>query len=191
MIPAPRHKRGTMPTEYTPTERTPKDRPGPGRRGTAAPATGAMLLAGLLAGLLAPAGLARPQEPVVSYRIVNASEIPDSLTGGRGDAGAGQALYFDQGKTGCSGCHGAPADPEAAARPAAGAPGLGEITGRLTEGEIRLWIVAPQVLAPDTAMPAYYAVGQRDDPKDPRFGEPRLTASEVEDLIAYLLRAGR
>jgi hypothetical protein len=44
------------------------------------------------------------------------------------------------------------------------------------------------VIDPETRMPAYYALGQRMDPADPRFGEPLLTAAEIEDLVAYLMQ---
>ena len=46
----------------------------------------------------------------------------------------------------------------------------------------------PKAFVPGTAMPSYYQVGQRTDPRDPRFGEPRLSAQEIENLIAYLKR---
>ena len=38
----------------------------------------------------------------------------------------------------------------------------------------------------ETAMPAFYAAGQRDGADDPLYGGPALTAMEVEDLVAYL-----
>ena len=123
------------------------------------------------------------------YTIVNGREIPNSITGQPGDAEAGRKLYFDRELTGCSGCHGSPGGP--GAQPDADrseAPSLAGIATRRTEGAIRLWLVAPEVLNADTAMPAYYGAGQRTDPTDPRFGEPRLTAIEIEDLVAYLLR---
>ena len=61
----------------------------------------------------------------------------------------------------------------------------------MNAGRLRLWLVAPTVLAPGTAMPGYYTLGQRTDPMDPRFGETRLTAGQIEDLIAYLLAGKR
>ncbi len=63
-----------------------------------------------------------------------------------------------------------------------------DVGRRLGEGALRLWLVAPQVIAPETRMPAYYGLGQRMDPADPRFGEPLLTAAEIENLVAYLMR---
>ena len=130
---------------------------------------------------------------VVAYSIVDAREVPDSLTGRPGDPEAGRKLYFDRQLTRCSGCHGSPGGPGAQADRSAGgsadgAPPLDGVAKRISEGAIRLWLVAPQVIEPGTRMPGYYAVGQRDDPADPRYGEPLLTAAEIEDLVAYLMR---
>lgn len=137
---------------------------------------------------LAPAFADEP-ERVVAYIIVNAREIPQSLTGAPGDAERGRKLYFDRELTGCSGCHGSPGGP--GAQPNSGeqtAPPLSGIASQRSIGRLRLWLVAPKVIRPDTNMPTYYAVGQRTDIDDPRFGEPRLTAAEIEDLLAYLMR---
>lgn len=126
---------------------------------------------------------------VVAYRIVNAAEIPASLTGGPGDAERGRQLYFDREATGCSGCHGSPGGPGAQPNvEGPDAPPLSGVASRLSEGALRLWLVAPTVIRPDTAMPGYYTVGQRDDASDPRFGEPRLSAFEIEDILAYLMK---
>lgn len=129
---------------------------------------------------------------VVAYQIVNGAEIPQSLTGQPGDPEVGRKLYFDRQATGCSGCHGSPGGPGAVASEGRrSAPELDRIWARMTEGAVRLWLVAPQVVATGTEMPAYYAAGYYTDPEDPRYGEPRLSATEVEDLVAYLMKAGR
>jgi sulfur-oxidizing protein SoxX len=123
---------------------------------------------------------ARGAEPVVAYPITDAAEIAESLTGEEGDAAAGQAL-FSEPRAGCAGCHGKPGG--AGIRSASDLDGIGR---RLSAGAIRLWIVAPEVQAPQTVMPAYYAAGQRSGAEDPLYGGPALTAAEVEDLVAYL-----
>ena len=129
---------------------------------------------------------------VVAYQIVNGAEIPKSLTGQPGRAEVGRKLYFDQQTTGCSGCHGSPGGPGAVASEGRrSAPELDRIWARMSEGTVRLWLVAPQVIAANTEMPAFYAAGHYTDPEDPRFGEPRLSAGEIEDLVAYLMKAGR
>ena len=139
-----------------------------------------VLLAGLAAG-------AQATEPVVAYRITDAAEILDSLTGAPGDAERGRVLFTEEPRAGCQVCHrvqGAPAgddDPKLE-----GAPDLAGVGARLSEGALRLWIVAPEVILPDTKMPAYYAPGQRQGATDPLYGGPALTAAEIEDLVAYL-----
>ena len=144
-----------------------------------------LLLQGFIAVVLA--GSAGAADRVVAYRIVDARAIPDSLTGRPGDPDAGRALFLDEKLARCAGCHGVIGDASAAPG-APEAPPLDDIGRRLGEGAIRLWLVAPQVAEPGTRMPAFYALGQRDDPADPRFGEPLLTAVEIENLVAYLAR---
>lgn len=132
------------------------------------------------AALLVAMGLAaRAAGPVVAYTIVDARAIPESLTGAPGDAARGRALYA--GEAGCAACHGLPGAPAEAT-----APDLAGVGGRLAPGEIRLWLVAPELRDAGTAMPAYYAAGQRRGVEDPLYGGPRLTAGEIEDLIAFL-----
>lgn len=138
-----------------------------------------LLLAALIAALGGPG---RAAEPVVAYTITDGAEITASLTGAPGDPARGRALYAGPARAGCPACHGVPGTPGEAAA----ARSLAGVGGRLSAGAIRLWIVAPVVISPETAMSAYYAAGQRQGPDDPLYGGPALTAAEVEDLIAYL-----
>lgn len=144
----------------------------------------------LLIGLPGHAALADgSSDRVVAYTIVDGRTIPDSLTGRAGDAEAGRRLYFDRELTGCSGCHGSPGGPGAEAGPdTEAAPSLARLSSRMDIGRTRLWLVAPQVIKPGTPMPGYYTIGQRFDEKDPRYGEPTLSAKEIEDILAYLMR---
>jgi|SRR5690625_2194212 len=136
-------------------------------------------------------------ENVVAFEIVDGREIPSSLTGEPGDAGRGRELYLDEKLARCAGCHGIPGDQRAGDASADGAPSpapsLDDVGVRLSAGAIRLSLVAPEILRPATGMPSYYGLGQRADPADPRYGEPLMTAREIEDLVAYLTeqRAGR
>ncbi|MEM7212423.1 MAG: c-type cytochrome [Pseudomonadota bacterium] len=126
---------------------------------------------------------------VVAYEIVNGRSIPKSLTANPGDPEIGRRLYFDREITGCSGCHGSPGGPGAQPNAdASNAPQLAGVADRMDEGVLRLWLVAPQVMDPETSMPAYYAVGQRSDENDPLYGSTRLSAAEIEALVAYLMR---
>ena len=143
----------------------------------------------LVAGLgCATGGVYAQSSRVVPYVIENAREIPASLTGRPGNAERGRQLYFNRERSGCSTCHGSPSGPGSEGNTGSNrAPSLTGVADRISAGTLRLWIVAPQVLRPGTDMPAYYASGQRQDPNDPRFGEPRFSAAQIEDLIAYLL----
>lgn len=129
----------------------------------------------------------RAEDRVVAFEILNGRSIPESLTANPGDAEAGRKLYFDREVTGCSGCHGSPGGP--GAQPNADgdqAPPLSGIADRMEIGTIRLWLVAPSVFNAETKMPTYYAVGQRTDENDPLYGSTRLSAVEIEALVAYL-----
>ncbi|MDT8343485.1 MAG: hypothetical protein RQ752_03535, partial [Thermohalobaculum sp.] len=53
-------------------------------------------------------------------------------------------------------------------------------------GEIRLWLVDPSARDALTTMPGYYLPGQRTGADDPLYNGPRLTAAEIEDLVAWL-----
>lgn len=121
------------------------------------------------------------------YTVRNGREIPESLTGKPGDAVAGRRLYHNSSRTGCSLCHGSAEGPRAADDERT-APDLHRIGQRLSQGRLRLWVVAPGAIRPNTGMPSFHKPGQRDDPTDPLFGGPRLTAAEIEDIVAYLTR---
>lgn len=119
------------------------------------------------------------------YTVQDGRAIPEPLTGSPGDPVRGRRLYHNFSRTGCSRCHGtaeAPRRPDAERT----APPLDRVADRLTPARIRLWIVAPETIRPATTMPAFHKPGQRTDVEDPLYGGPRLTAAEVEDLVAYL-----
>lgn len=102
------------------------------------------------------------------YTVVNANAIPEPLFAGPADAELGAALMLG---AGCSACH---------------QKDLNRISQRMTDGEMRLMIVAPEVRAPGTDMPAYYEVGVYGEVPDDQVGKTRLNAAEVEAIIAYL-----
>ncbi|HSF94180.1 MAG TPA: c-type cytochrome [Thermohalobaculum sp.] len=144
------------------------------------------VLIGIWLAVLALAPVPAPAaEPIVAYTIADGSRIDASLTGAAGNPDAGAALFFSAAPGGCAGCHGMPGTG------GGGAADLAGLGARRTPGEIRLWIVAPEVIAPETGMPAFYAPGQRLEPDDPLYGGPALTAQQVEDLVAYLSALGR
>ena len=122
---------------------------------------------------------------LVPFTILNGGRIEASLTGRPGDQERGRKLYFDRELTGCSVCHGSPGGPDGE-EPKDDAPDLTGVGARLGDGEIRLWIAAPQAIDPETRMPGFYLPGQRPEADAPVINGPRLTAQQVEDLIAWL-----
>ncbi|MEM7238190.1 MAG: c-type cytochrome, partial [Pseudomonadota bacterium] len=131
----------------------------------------------------------RGQDGLVAYTVTDGMRIDAPLTGRPGDWRRGRDIYFDRALTGCSSCHGSPGGPGAEVRAENNdAPGLSGIASRMSEGEIRLWIVAPATLDPRTDMPGFYLAGQRTGAENPIINGPWLSAAEIEDLVAYLAR---
>lgn len=121
-------------------------------------------LAAILLTIYMPAKAAE----LAPYIVVNANAIPKPLIEGPAGPELGAALMLG---AGCSACH---------------QKDLNRISDRMTDGEMRLMIVAPEIRIPDTAMPAYYKVGVYGEAPDDQVGKTRLSATEVEAIIAYL-----
>ena len=65
-------------------------------------------------------------------------------------------------------------------------PSLGGVGARLTAAQIRLRIVDPARLRPDTMMPPYFRTDGLLQVAPAYRGKPVLEAQQVEDVIAYL-----
>ncbi len=118
------------------------------------------------------AGLPVAAEPV-DFVVENAAAIPEPLVEWTGGPGPGATLWRE---VGCAGCH-----------ETGEAPALDGAAGRLTEGEVRLMIVEPRVVYPETKMPAYYTPGRFGEAEAALVGRTRLSAMEVEQLVAFVL----
>jgi L-cysteine S-thiosulfotransferase len=66
------------------------------------------------------------------------------------------------------------------------APDLRGAGARLSEGQIRLRIVDPARLNPETIMPAYYRTEGLTRVAPAYRGKPVLTAGQIEDIVAFL-----
>lgn len=122
------------------------------------------------------------------YTVTDGREIAEPLGGRTGDAARGAELYTRAPLPGCLSCHGNPTRAtEADEQAPADAPDLAQVGARLSAGEIRLWIVAPEAIDPYSPMPGFYLAGQRPDPDAPVINGPALTAQEIEDLVAFLV----
>jgi sulfur-oxidizing protein SoxX len=122
--------------------------------------------------------------PLATYRI-DGDSIDASLTGQQGDAARGRQIVADRQVSACLLCHSGPfPDPHLQGSVA---PPLDGVGSRLTEGQIRLRLVDPRKLHPDTLMPAYYAVDGLHRVGLAWQGRPILTAEQLEDVVAFLL----
>jgi L-cysteine S-thiosulfotransferase len=119
-----------------------------------------------------------------TYVIVG-DAIPDSLTGQPGDAGRGRAIVADRTVGLCLLCHSGPI-PE---QPLQGnlAPSLAGAGARNTAGQLRLRLVNPSRLVPDTIMPPYYRLDHLQRVAIAYGGKTILTAEQIEDVVAYLM----
>jgi hypothetical protein len=127
-------------------------------------------LALALLALSAPQALSGDRSPV-AYVIVDSVAVDDPLTDAPGDPTRGAAVAADPAH-GCIACHDGTAAPMMAATAAA------------PEGRARLAIIDLRVLAPDIDGHAFYDIDPALDGE--AVAQTRLTAQEVEDLLAWL-----
>jgi L-cysteine S-thiosulfotransferase len=66
-------------------------------------------------------------------------------------------------------------------------PPLDDVGRRYTAGELRLRLVDPKRIVPESIMPAYYKVEGLQRVLERYQGKPILTAQQIEDVVAYLL----
>jgi sulfur-oxidizing protein SoxX len=116
------------------------------------------------------------------YQVIG-DGIPASLTSSAGDAAQGQAVFAKRQISTCLLCH---ADPNAEGPQAAIGPSLRGVGARLTPAQIRLRLVDARRINPETLMPPFYAVTDLQRVAPAWQGQPILTATQIEDLVAFL-----
>ena len=121
-------------------------------------------------------------DALAPYKIVG-DGIPDSLTGAPGDAERGRALVLDRGST-CILCHSGPFRETRFQGDLA--PDLSGSGNRWSISQLRLRLVDASRLNPETIMPSYYRVDSLDGVSRNFVGKPILTATQIEDMVAYL-----
>lgn len=111
--------------------------------------------------------------------------VPKSITGKPGDAKIGRATAINRKKGNCLACHTLPA-PEQADHGNIG-PSLSDIASRMSAAEMRLRIIDPKIVNPDTIMPSFYKKTGFHRVQKKWQGKTVLKAQDVEDIVAYLL----
>jgi len=145
----------------------------------------AILAASLTAAAAAGAAWAQgAAQPLVKFQIKDGG-IPASLTGRPGDPQKGRAVIVDQKLGNCLACHEVTALKSEPYHGNVG-PSLDGVASRVSEAQIRLRIVDPTKLNPETMMPPFYRVDGLNRVLHQFQGKPILTAEQVEDVVAFL-----
>jgi sulfur-oxidizing protein SoxX len=143
------------------------------------------LAIGLVSAALLLAGKASWAQELVAYNIVDEISIPKPLTDQPGDPVKGREVAINRKKGNCLACHVMPI-PEQSFHGEIG-PDLTGVGSRYKIGELRLRVVDPKTLNPDTMMPAFYRNDGFHRVAKKFEGKTILGPQEVEDLLAYLM----
>ncbi len=133
---------------------------------------------------VAGAGTAISQTALVKFDIKD-GEIPASLTGKPGDPEKGRQVVINRQLGNCLACHEITALKNEPYHGNTG-PSLDGVADRLSDGQMRLRIVDPTKLNPDTMMPPFYRTAGLNRVMQRFEGKPILTAEQVEDVVAFL-----
>jgi sulfur-oxidizing protein SoxX len=139
-----------------------------------------LALAGALAALTPSA---RAEDALVPYTIAG-DAIPQPLVPEPGDPTRGRAIILARATSACLLCHAGPF-PEERLQGTIG-PDLRGAGARWTTGQLRLRLVDPTILNPDTMMPPYYRVAGLTRVGKAFAGHPILNAQQIEDVVAFL-----
>ena len=125
------------------------------------------------------------QDALVPIEVVG-NGIPMPLTAQPGDPARGKQVVTDATNATCLICHNMPDLPE---QPDQGnlAPVMEHPGSKYTAAQLRLRLVNPKLITPDTIMPAYYRVDGLTRVQQQYVGKTIYKPQDVEDVIAYLL----
>ena len=110
--------------------------------------------------------------------------VPASLTGAPGDMARGRAIVANRQLGLCLLCHNGPVPEERFQGNLA--PDLTGVADRYTEAQLRLRIVDPGRINPQTIMPSYFKTEGLNRVIGAFAGKPILNAQQIEDVVAYL-----
>jgi sulfur-oxidizing protein SoxX len=128
--------------------------------------------------------IAQERRVVANSHLTEGTSL-EPLTDQPGDAARGRRIILDREGGDCTICHAMPL-PQRQFHGTIG-PALDGVADRYSAGELRLRLVDPKRLNPDTIMPAYHSVEGLQDVQQRYRGKPILTAQQIEDVVAYLL----
>ena len=111
--------------------------------------------------------------------------IPRSLTGAKGDPARGRAIVVNRQVGLCLLCHSGPFPEERFQGNFA--PDLSGAGKRSTEAQLRLRIADSSRINPATIMPAYHRTEGLVRVGPAWRGKPILSASQIEDVVAFLM----
>jgi sulfur-oxidizing protein SoxX len=143
------------------------------------------VVCGFLAAVFAGAGFAAiAEEGLLSPFEIVGDTIPESLTGTNGDPARGRAIVADRRLGACLLCHTGPFPEEKFQGTLA--PDLSGAGSRWSASQLRLRLIDPTRLNPQTIMPPYYRVEGLARVGNAWRGKPILTAGQIEDVISFL-----
>lgn len=122
--------------------------------------------------------------------VVTGDAIERPLEGAVGDAARGRAVVANRTVGLCLLCHSGPFPEERFQGNLA--PPLDGAGTRWSAGQLRLRLVDPARVVPDSLMPAYFRAEGLTRVAPAFSGKPILSAAQIEDVVAYLatLREG-
>ena len=121
---------------------------------------------------------------LVTEKQIVGDGIPTPLSTVTSDPERGRDVFMARDRGHCVLCH-AVEGLEAEFQGNVG-PDLSAVAERLSPAQLRLRIVDYQIVRPGALMPSYYRIHDLYQVADQYQDEPILTATEVEDLVAYL-----
>lgn len=138
----------------------------------------------IAASALCGGALAQAQAVALVPFVIEGDAVPAPLTAEPGNAQRGLAIITNTNEGACVLCH---AVPETTQRFMGNvAPTLAGVGARLSPPQLRLRVVDPTRVNPNTPMPSYYRVDGLNRVSQAYRGKPVLSAQQVEDVVAWL-----
>lgn len=137
----------------------------------------------LVAGVLLAGCATASAQGTVAYEVVG-DGIPQPLGGLRGDPQRGRAIVASRQNGLCLLCHAAPIPEERFQGDLA--PDLAGAGARYTPAQLRLRVVDPHRLNPESVMPAFHSAAAGARVGAAWANKPILSAQQVEDVVAWL-----